>query len=75
MSAAVNGVRTSLVGTRVLANGKLPVQTVIRSLPGETPGKLRWTGPEPGQRNYDIYEKVLDPGGENQRSLPERGIF
>ena len=54
--------------------GPFPMQNVIPRL-SETPGKVRWTGPELGQHNAEVYEKVLGLGEEEQSSLRERGII
>jgi crotonobetainyl-CoA:carnitine CoA-transferase CaiB-like acyl-CoA transferase len=49
------------------------MQNVVPRL-SETPGEVRWTGPELGQHNDEIYQEMLGMSEEDLGGLRERGI-
>jgi crotonobetainyl-CoA:carnitine CoA-transferase CaiB-like acyl-CoA transferase len=53
--------------------GEFPMQNVVPRLSG-TPGEVRWTGPDLGQHNEEVYGEILGLSKEEQRTLAERGI-
>ncbi|MDR5695334.1 MAG: CoA transferase [Armatimonadota bacterium] len=54
--------------------GRLPMQNVFPKL-SNTPGEIRWTGPELGQHNYEIYCGLLGLSEAEVADLRERGII
>nr|WP_198004750.1 CoA transferase [Rubrobacter xylanophilus] len=54
--------------------GPFPMQNVIPRLT-ETPGEIRWTGPDLGQHNTEIYCGLLDLREDDLRELKGRGII
>ena len=54
--------------------GPFPMQNVIPRLT-ETPGEIRWTGPDLGQHNTEIYCGLLDLSEDDLRELKGRGVI
>ena len=41
----------------------------------DTPGKVRWTGPDLGEHNEDVYKGVLGMDDKTYKEYQERGII
>jgi succinyl-CoA--D-citramalate CoA-transferase len=54
--------------------GPFPMQNVVPRLSG-TPGKVRWTGPDLGQHNDEVYGEILRLSEEEREALRERGVI
>ena len=54
--------------------GEFPLQNVAPRL-SETPGKIRWLGPELGQHNDEVYENLLDVTPEQRAALTASGVI
>lgn len=54
--------------------GELPMQNVFPKL-SETPGAVRWAGPELGEHNTDVYRELLGMDGETLATLEARKII
>lgn len=54
--------------------GKLKMQSTFPKL-SSTPGKVRWSGPELGEHNEDIYKGVLGMDDKTFKEYQERGII
>jgi succinyl-CoA---D-citramalate CoA-transferase len=54
--------------------GPFPMQNVVPRLSG-TPGKVRWTGPDLGQHNDEVYGEILGLSEEEREDLRERGVI
>ena len=54
--------------------GDIKMQNVFPKM-SETQGKVRWTGPELGQHNNEIYGDLLQLGDEKIAELKEKGII
>lgn len=54
--------------------GELAMQGVVPKL-SATPGAIRWTGPELGQHNQDVYGDLLGIDQATRDDLAERGII
>ncbi len=54
--------------------GSLAMQNVVPKL-SATPGSIRWTGPELGQHNGDVYGDLLGLSEEERAALLERGVI
>jgi succinyl-CoA---D-citramalate CoA-transferase len=65
--------RQNIVTVDDPAIGPFPMQNVVPRL-SETPGEIRWTGPELGQHNDEIYQEMLGMSEEDLGGLRERGI-
>lgn len=65
--------RESIVTIRHPSMGDFPMQNVVPKL-SETPGKVRWVGPELGEHNSEIYRRVGVDDVALQ-DLQERGII
>ena len=53
--------------------GGFPMQNVVPRL-SETPGEVRWTGPNLGQHNDEVFKDILGMSAEDLDGLRERGI-
>jgi succinyl-CoA--D-citramalate CoA-transferase len=53
--------------------GPFPMQNVVPRL-SETPGRVRWTGPNLGQHNHEVFRDSLGMSEEELDGLRERGI-
>ncbi|MBF6147582.1 CaiB/BaiF CoA transferase family protein [Nocardia nova] len=53
--------------------GEIPMQNVFPKL-SETPGSVRHSGPELGEHNAEIYERLLGIGSDELSRLAENGI-
>ncbi|MDF2702904.1 MAG: succinyl-CoA:(R)-citramalate CoA-transferase [Rubrobacteraceae bacterium] len=53
--------------------GPFPMQNVVPRL-SETPGRVRWTGPNLGQHNHEVFRDSLGMSKEELDGLRERGI-
>jgi len=53
--------------------GPFPMQNVVPRL-SEIPGEVRWTGPELGQHNDEVFKELLGMSEEDLDGLRERGI-
>ncbi|MEL7209574.1 MAG: CoA transferase, partial [Actinomycetota bacterium] len=53
--------------------GDFPMQNVAPKL-SDTPGEVRWVGPELGQHNDEIFREVLDLGDDDLERLSAAGI-
>jgi formyl-CoA transferase len=54
--------------------GKLKMQSTFPKL-SSTPGKVRWTGPDLGEHNEDVYKGVLGMDDKTYKDYLERGII
>ncbi len=54
--------------------GSLAMQGVVPKL-SATPGSIRWTGPELGQHNDDVYTGLLGLDAAARAELAERGVI
>ena len=54
--------------------GDFQMQNVFPKL-SETPGKVKWCGPELGQHNKEIYSDLLKIGDDELKELEEKGII
>lgn len=54
--------------------GKLKMQNTFPKL-SSTPGKVRWTGPELGEHNEEIYGGILGMDSKTMKDYQERGII
>src|SRR5215207_3416037 len=54
--------------------GPFPMQNVVTRLSG-TPGKVRWTGPDLGQHNDEVYGEILGLSEAEREALRERGVI
>lgn len=54
--------------------GQLRMQNVVPKL-SATPGRIRWTGPEMGQHNDEVYGELLGLSPEVRTDLADRGII
>jgi len=54
--------------------GKVHIPSVCPVL-SETPGEIRWIGPEIGAHNDEIYKKMLGLSDERIKDLKEKGII
>jgi succinyl-CoA--D-citramalate CoA-transferase len=66
--------RENIVWVEDAALGEVPMQNVVPRLT-ETPGSVRWTGPELGQHNHEVYAGILGVSDEAQAELRERGVI
>jgi succinyl-CoA--D-citramalate CoA-transferase len=66
--------RENIVWVEDAALGEVPMQNVVPRLT-ETPGSVRWTGPELGQHNHEVYAGILGVSNEAQAELRERGVI
>jgi succinyl-CoA---D-citramalate CoA-transferase len=53
--------------------GPFPMQNVVPRL-SETPGEVRWTGPQLGQHNDEVFTELLGISKSDLDGLRERGI-
>jgi formyl-CoA transferase len=54
--------------------GKLKMQSTFPKL-SSTPGKVRWTGPELGEHNEEVYGSILGMDSKTMKDYQERGII
>jgi len=54
--------------------GKLKMQSTFPKL-SATPGKVRWTGPELGEHNEEVYGAILGMDAKTMKDYQERGII
>jgi succinyl-CoA---D-citramalate CoA-transferase len=54
--------------------GDFPMQNVMPKL-SETPGAVRWVGPELGQHNDEVYGDILGLTAEDRAKLAEAGVI
>jgi formyl-CoA transferase len=54
--------------------GKLKMQNTFPKL-SETPGKVRWTGPDLGEHNEEIFGGILGMDSKTMKDYQERGII
>lgn len=54
--------------------GELYMPGVVPKM-SETPGKVKWTGPELGEHNSEIYKDLLNIGDDQYSELKERGVI
>jgi len=54
--------------------GDFPMQNVMPKL-SDTPGSVRWVGPELGQHNDEVYGDILGLTGEDRAKLAEAGVI
>jgi len=54
--------------------GDFTLQNVVPRL-SDTPGEIRWLGPDLGQHNDDIYGTLLDLGQDRRDDLAARGVI
>ncbi|WP_127480138.1 CaiB/BaiF CoA transferase family protein [Nocardioides pantholopis] len=54
--------------------GSLAMQNVVPKL-SATPGSVRWSGPEMGQHNDEVYGELLGLSVERRAELAERGVI
>lgn len=54
--------------------GKLKMQNTFPKL-SSTPGKVRWTGPDLGEHNDDVYKDLLGMDDKTIKDYQERGII
>ena len=54
--------------------GKLKMQSTFPKL-SSTPGKVRWTGPDLGEHNDDVYKDMLGMDDKTIKDYQERGII
>lgn len=66
--------RENIVAVEDSHLGPFPMQNVIPRLT-ETPGEIRWTGPDLGQHNTEVYSGLLELSQEDLGDLRERGII
>ena len=53
--------------------GEFPMQNVAPKL-SDTPGEVRWVGPELGEHTDEVLAEVLDLKPDELSSLRERGV-
>ncbi|TYL46050.1 CoA transferase [Nocardioides sp. BGMRC 2183] len=66
--------RESIVQVPDQTFGRLHMQNVVPKLSG-TPGSIRWTGPDLGQHNDEVYGDLLGLAESERADLVERGII
>ncbi|CAM3257221.1 CoA transferase [Nocardioides dubius] len=66
--------RDSIVQVPDQTFGQLRMQNVVPKL-SATPGAIRWTGPDLGQHNDEVFGDLLGIPAEQRASLAERGII
>jgi succinyl-CoA--D-citramalate CoA-transferase len=66
--------RENIVTVEDSEMGPFPMQNVVPRLSG-TPGKVRWTGPDLGQHNDEVYGEILGLSEEEREDLRERGVI
>lgn len=66
--------RDSIVQVPDQSFGQLRMQNVVPKL-SATPGSIRWTGPDLGQHNDEVYGDLLGLDAEARAGLAERGII
>jgi len=54
--------------------GDIKMQNVVPKM-SATPGRIKWPGPELGQHNEEVYEKLLGMNKETIERLKEKGII
>jgi formyl-CoA transferase len=54
--------------------GDFPMQNVVPKL-SDTPGEVRWVGPELGEHTDEVLESVLGMTAEERAELRERGVI
>jgi formyl-CoA transferase len=54
--------------------GEFPMQNVVPKL-SDTPGTIRWVGPELGEHNAEVYGEVLGRTPEEIAALAERAVI
>ena len=64
--------RNSVVEVEDPEIGRFPMQNVVPRL-SETPGEVRWTGPNLGQHNDEVFLDLLGVSAEELDRLRERG--
>jgi succinyl-CoA---D-citramalate CoA-transferase len=64
--------RQSVVEVEAPEIGRFPMQNVVPRL-SETPGEVRWTGPNLGQHNEEVFKDILGLSAEDLEGLRERG--
>ncbi|MCD9198634.1 CaiB/BaiF CoA transferase family protein [Aeromicrobium wangtongii] len=66
--------RDSIVEVPDQTFGQLKMQNVVPKM-SLTPGTIRWTGPDLGQHNDDVYDDLLGIDSEARADLAQRGII
>jgi succinyl-CoA--D-citramalate CoA-transferase len=66
--------RENIVRVEDATLGEVPMTNVVPRLT-DTPGTVRWTGPELGQHNDEVYAGILGLSDEARADLRERGVI
>jgi formyl-CoA transferase len=66
--------REAIVRVAHAAFGDLPMQNVFPRL-SDTPGHIRWSGPELGEHNGEVYGQLLGLGGDELAGLQREGVI
>ena len=66
--------RDAIISMQHAVFGELKMQNVFPKL-SDTPGKVKWCGPELGQHNDEVYRDLLKIDDERLKELEQKGII
>ena len=66
--------RDAIITMQHAVFGELKMQNVFPKL-SDTPGKVKWCGPELGQHNDEVYRDLLKIDDERLKELKQKGII